>query len=131
MGIIVPEDRSLKQPVMGFCRNPECCDVAGVEFNFMIEHDHAACPKCGADREPMIGMLVLTHLLLPLKGGPIIGRGGIQFVIACDSQRAYTATATNLEAVTDNPKISNCPGCLSAIEKLNVKKPTGSSLVVT
>lgn len=116
MSITVPEDRSLKQPAVAFCRNPACRDRSDKEFNFVIEHNHPVCPKCGADREPMIGMLVLTHWLMPHPDGPIIGRGGIRYAIACDQHRAYLATATNMEAVTDNRSIVNCPGCLEVTE---------------
>jgi hypothetical protein len=129
--VVIPEDRSLKQPSMGFCRNPACRDRSDQEFTFVIEHDPVVCPKCGADQEPMIGMLVMTHLLIPDPAGPISGSGGLRYHIACDVRRAYLATATNLEAVTDNVKVANCPGCLAVARKLGVKRNTGQELVLT
>jgi hypothetical protein len=126
--VIVPQDRSLKQPAVGFCRNPKCRDRSDQEFTFTIKHDQPACPKCGANREPMIGMLVLTHLLIPTAAGPVLGVGGLRYAIACEAKRAYLATATNLEAVTDNPAIANCPGCIERAAKLKIKTPTGTQL---
>jgi hypothetical protein len=118
-GIKVPEDRTIHQPAAGFCRNPECRDDDR-EFRFTVENDRFACPKCGADRSPQVGLLVLTHLLLPHPQGPILGKAG-RWVIACDDERAYLATATNLEAATDNAKIANCPGCIAKAEQLGIK----------
>lgn len=127
-GIAVPQDRTLSQPVVGFCRNPLCIEKAGQEFRFKVEHDRFACPKCGADRAPMVGALVLTHLIIPAVGGPINGRGGTTHRLACDSTRAYLATATNLEAATDNAQVANCPGCLAEAEKLGMYHPTSRLL---
>lgn len=124
-GIVVPEDRVVNQPATGFCRNPKCREKSTEEFTFQVEHDRFACPKCGADSAPMVGLLVLTHLLVPEKGGPIKGKGGLTYRIGCDQKRAYLATVTNQEAATDNPKIANCPGCLAAAEKLGIKTATG------
>lgn len=128
--ITVPQDRSLKQPAMGFCRNPQCRERSDQEYRFIIEHDHCACPKCGANREPMIGLLVLTHLLIPSPDGPVIGGGGIRYEIACDARRAYLATATNMEAVTDNYRVANCPGCVERAKMLAIKQPLGEELVL-
>lgn len=130
MGVKVPEDRSLKQPVRGFCRNPECRDQENKEFQFTVEHDNFACPKCKANQQPMIGVLVLTHLLVPQDKGPITGSGGRQFAIACDTKRAYLATASNLEAVSDNPVVTNCQTCLELAGKLKIVKPLGQKLIV-
>ncbi len=129
-GIAVPGDRTLKQPVTGFCRNPQCREQSDREFTFTVEHDHFACPKCGADKAPMVGTLVLTHLLVPDPKGPVIGRGGIRWQIACDTKRAYLATATNLEAVTDQIGVVNCPGCLAVAEELGLRGATGRSLIL-
>lgn len=124
---MIPEDRTIKQPSKGFCRNPECRTEHG-EFQFEVVHEAFECPKCGANRQPMVGMLVMTHLILPKKGGPIRGVGGLQFYIACDDTRAYMATTSNLEAASDNPAMVNCPACVDAVKKLCVKKPTGANL---
>lgn len=126
MGVKVPKDRTINQPATGFCRNPECRED-GQEFNFQVEHDNFCCPKCGADRAPLIGVLVLTHLLVRHEQGPIIGKGGLRWAIACDEKRAYLATATNQEAATDNAEVANCPGCLQNAEKLGLIKPDGWS----
>ena len=122
MGGRVPEDRTVMQPAAGFCRNPECREN-GKEFEFVVENDHFACPKCGADRSPMIGLLVLTHLLVRDNAGPINGAGGLRWALACAQDRAYLATVTNKEAATDNVKIANCPGCLAVAEQRNLLKP--------
>lgn len=118
-GIKVPGDRTINQPAEGFCRNPECAEN-GKEFHFAVENDLFCCPKCGADRAPMVGLLVLTHLLVPHEKGPILGRNG-RWVLACDDARAYLATATNQEAATDNAKIANCPGCIAKAQALGIK----------
>lgn len=125
--IIVPEDRSDKQRPMAFCRNPACQERADLEFTFEVKHDRCACPKCGANKSPMVGLLTLTHLLVPIAQGkgPILGKGGLTYAIACDHKRAYLATMTNNEAATDQVKFANCPGCLEIAEKLGIKKPTG------
>jgi hypothetical protein len=112
-GVLVPADRTVNVPVVAFCRNPQCRDKSNEEFTFYVEHDNFCCPKCGADREPLVGVRVLTHLLIQHPAGPITGRGGLRFVIGCDDKRAYLATVTNLEAATDQPKIANCPKCLA------------------
>lgn len=117
-GVVVPGDRTLKVPVMGFCRNPQCRTKSNEEYHFYVDHDTFHCPKCRADSEPMVGVLVLTHLLIPHTSGPIIGKGGMRYVIGCDSERAYLATVTNLEAATDNHKIANCPQCLKRAKEI-------------
>lgn len=122
-GIAMPKDRTVKQPATGFCRNKHC-RIDGKEFQFPVEHDRFACPKCGADSKPMVGVLVLTHLLLPHEQGPLKGRSG-RWVIACDDQRAYLATATNQEAATDNAEVANCPGCLAKAIALGAVKVNG------
>ena len=112
----VPVDRTIKQPAEGFCRNPECAED-GKEFHFTVEHDLFSCPKCGANTSPMIGVLVLTHLLVRDESGPIIGAGGLRWALACSEDRAYLATATNQEAATDNLHLINCPGCVAGALK--------------
>ncbi|TWU22454.1 hypothetical protein Pla52o_35100 [Novipirellula galeiformis] len=128
-GIIVPEDRVLSQPVTGFCRNPRCREKSNQEFRFKVEHDLFSCPKCGANSAPMVGVMTLTHMLVPDPDGPVRGNGGVRYVIACDSKRAYLATVSNDEAVTDNPKVANCPGCLAKAESLLLIHPKGMSLI--
>lgn len=128
-GIAVPQDRTLKQPVKGFCRNPRCQEKSNQEFQFKVENDLFACPKCGADRPPTVGVLVLTHLIIPQKNGPIIGKGGTQHRLACDDTRAYLATATNLEAASDNPNVANCPDCIKEADRLNLRSATGRRLL--
>lgn len=114
----VPNDRTVYQPARAFCRNPQCREESNKEFEFDVTHDNFGCPKCGANKSPMVGLLVLTHLLIPNPAGPIIGSGGRRFALGCDQKRAYLATVTNLEAATDNPEIANCPGCLDRAKSL-------------
>jgi len=125
--IIMPNDRSTKHPAKGYCRNP-ACQVEGQReelFTFPIEHAHVACPKCGATMAPMVGVYVLTHLLLRIKGGPIRGASGLQYALACDSERAMLATATNLEAASGDVNVVNCPICLENARKLGIKLRDG------
>lgn len=124
----VPNDRTIKQPAAGFCRNPECREKSDEEFQFVVEHDHFACPKCGANSLPMVGVLVLTHLMIRNEAGPIVGHGGLRWALGCDQVRAYLATTTNQEAATDNPKLANCPGCLDRAASLGIKTHAGWAL---
>lgn len=118
----VPRDRDMMQPVVGFCRNPKCREESHQEFQFFVENDHFECPKCGADSAPLVGVLTLTHLLVPHTIGPVKGSGGRRFVIACDDKRAYLATISNLEAATDNPRVANCPTCLQRAKTVGLTK---------
>ena len=124
-GIVMPQDRVVKQPAEGFCRNPECRERSDQEYRFRVEHDRFSCPKCGANSPPMVGVMVLTHLLVRHSEGHVLGSGGLRYRIACDSRRAYLATVTNQEAATDDPGVVNCPGCLAAAESLGVKASQG------
>lgn len=125
--IVMPNDRSTKHPAKGFCRNPKCQEPDQREelFTFPIEHAHVSCPKCGATTSPMVGVYVLTHLVIPVQGGPLRAKGGISYAIACDSERAYLATQTNLEAATDDVNCVNCPACLENARKLGIKLQDG------
>jgi len=73
----------------------------------------------------MVGVYVLTHLLLPMRGGPIRGAGGLCYVFACDDQRAYLATMTNLEAASGDVNVINCPICKANAAKLGIKLADG------
>ncbi len=117
----VPVDRTEKQPVIAICRNPECRED-GKQFEFFVTDDHFCCPKCGANREPMLALKVLIHLLVPHPQGPIQGQGGKKFVIACDDRRAYLATVTNKEAATGSPLLANCPTCIERAKQIGVIK---------
>lgn len=117
-GVKVPNDRTTKQPVKAFCRNPACREKSGELFTFYVRNDRFCCPKCKADRSPIVGLWSLTHLLLPHPLGPIRGNGGKRFVIACDNKRAYLATATNQESATGDPEVANCPGCLECAKQI-------------
>lgn len=114
-GIAIPHDRTTKQQVMGYCLNPECKPNPQTNqyFTFEVEHDRFACPKCGAYKQPYVGVQVLTHWLVQDPKGPIEGDGGLRWRIACDNDRAYLATFTNLEAATRAVEVANCPGCLT------------------
>ena len=127
--IKVPGDRTPLQRPMGYCRNPDCRE-SGTQFEFEVKHDPIECPKCRATLAPMVGLLQLIHLLIPDLRGPVRGSGGLRYAIACRTKRAYLATATNQEAATDQIQIANCPGCVEAARRLNVKKPLGQSLVI-
>lgn len=129
-GIVIPEDRTTKQPVIGRCYNPACKERSDAEgFEFQTEHDLFACPKCGANKQPVVFLLVLTHLLIPDQAnGPIVGQGGLQYRLGCDSKRAYLATVTNQEAASGDKSVVNCPGCLAEASKLRVPAVAGHAI---
>ena len=113
--IIIPGDRTTKQPARGYCLNPECRETSDASrFEFEVTNGEVVCPKCGANEAPTVGLLVLIHLLVPDKNGPIKGMNG-RYRLACDSKRAYLATGTNQEAATGDVRHANCPGCLEAV----------------
>lgn len=118
--VVMPRDRTNKQPARGFCRNPQCREEAQADFTFEIRHAHVACPKCGANRSPMVGVFVITHLLLPVKGGPLRGSDGRSYALVCDDKRAYTATHSNLEAASGDIEVVNCPQCVDNAKKLGI-----------
>lgn len=118
-GITIPRDRTTRQPVRGYCLNPACLeDSADSRYEFCVEHDKFACPKCGCDTPPRVGVLVLTHLLMDDPQGRIRGSGGARYRMACDPKRAHLATESNLEAATGDAYVANCPGCLVEYERL-------------
>lgn len=120
-GIIIPGDRSVKQQSFGVCMNPACREVSTDErFTFPVEHDHFACPKCGANKSPTVNLLALIHFLIPDRQGPIEGMGGLRYRLGCDEKRAYLATTTNQEAATGELAAANCVGCLAEAKKLNI-----------
>ena len=128
-GIVIPSDRTTRQPARGYCLNPECLeDSTASRFEFDVEDDRFCCPKCGGREKPMVGLLVLTHLLVRSPEGPIRGATG-RFKLACHHSRAYLATITNMEAATGDPRIANCPGCMEAARKLGIKIPSGMELL--
>ena len=129
-GIIIPGDRTTKQPVLGYCLNKACREPGQSEFEFITEHDHFACPKCGSTDKSTVGVKVLIHLMLPDRNGPIEGSRGAKYILGCDSRRAYLATFTNLEAATGDPTVANCPGCLAEALRRNQLGPQGEELIV-
>lgn len=130
-GIVIPHDRTSKQPCAGCCMNPACKENSDDErFVFMADHDHFACPKCGADRAPTVGLLSLVHFLIPDRKGHIVGMGGLRYQLGCDDTRAYLATVTNEEAATGELSIVNCPGCLAEASKRNLTR-FGQAIVPT
>lgn len=113
----VPVDRSSKQPARGYCFNPACREKpedSRYEFDIGPD-DKLCCDKCGSDSPLMVGLLVLVHLLILDRDGPILGSGGLRYRFACDKQRSHLATATNMEAATGDPGSANCQGCLEAL----------------
>lgn len=136
--VIIPADRTDKQPAKAFCRNPECiadaisreeAEIGAKRFEFAVEHERVSCPKCGATEAPMIGMLSLVHFLHRNPKGLIAGMGGLRYQLACDEKRFTLATLTNDEAATDQLIAVNCPGCLKAAAEKKLKDKQG--LVVT
>ena len=129
-GILIPRDRTTRQQARGYCLNPECReDSDQYRFEFDVEHDKFCCPKCGNDRPPGVGLLVLTHLLIRDRKGPIHGDMGQSYRLACHKDRAYLATVSNLEAATGDPQFCNCPGCLKVATEMKLTIPQGVELV--
>lgn len=111
-GIIIPGDRTKKQPVRAYCMNPECRETSTDErFEFDVENDKFACPKCGNDHPSSVGVLALVHFLVKDPKGPIRGGEG-RYRLACDAARVVLATNTNREAASGMFEAVNCPGCL-------------------
>ena len=71
----------------------------------------------------MVGLYTLTHLLIPIIDGPILGAGGRRYALACDADRAYIATHTNEEAATGDIQFVNCDQCLENAKKLSIPRP--------
>lgn len=128
--IIIPKDRTQKQPLVAFCRNVQCLDSSDAKrFEFEVEHDPVTCPKCGATEAPMLGVLALIHFLHRNDKGLIVGVGGVRYQVACDEKRAYLTTGNDNEAATDQLSAANCPACLKAAAEKKLKDKQG--LVVT
>lgn len=119
-GIAIPEERTHKQRNYAFCANPECVED-GHEFRFEIENTLMPCPKCGATKPPMVGMLAKTHLLVRDRKGHIEGASGLRYRIACDTEnkRHRISTLTNHELATGDRTICNCIDCLTEANRIN------------
>jgi len=131
MAIIIPNDRTQKQPVACFCRNPECLEKSTDEhFAFQTDKTPIVCPKCGACESPMVGMFALVHFLVRDKTGkgPIVGYGGLRYTFACSATRAHLASNTNQEAATGDFNHVNCPGCQKAAVEQKLVKIVGWQL---
>ena len=101
----------------------------GQKFSlFEIEQTLLPCPKCGATRAPMVGMLAKTHLLLRDKKGNFEGASGLRYRIGCDpeNKRTVISTTENHELATGDRQIANCIDCLAQADKHNVGWQTGS-----
>lgn len=128
--IAVPEDRTTAHPVVAFCMNQECVehDERGTpkeRFTFEVSSGEVACPKCGANEGPLVGLLTLVHVLLRDNNGPVWGMGGLRYKLACDPKRRTLATPTNLEAATGDIRAANCPGCLAYCAEHGITKFQG------
>jgi rubredoxin len=107
--------RTVKQPVVFRCPNPECNDSPLTKSYFEFESDEPICPKCGVG-PPYVQPRVLIHLMVKDKKGRIEGQYGQRYAIACDRRRDYIATPDNSEAASGDPIAVNCPGCLASPE---------------
>jgi hypothetical protein len=130
-GIVIPNERSIKQRNFAFCRNPECAEE-GCEFRFEVEHTLNPCPKCGADRAPFVGMLAKIHLLVRDRKGPLVCAGGLRYRMACDTEykRGSISTTENHELGSGAREVCNCVDCLVQADKINVGEYTGSRFMV-
>jgi hypothetical protein len=116
-GIAIPSERSIKQRQYAYCANPQCA-VGGKEFTFEVEHSYFCCPKCGANKPPLVGMLAKIHLMVQDRNGTFEGIGGLRYRIACDTahQREHVSTLTNHEMGTADRTVCNCQDCLAATD---------------
>lgn len=128
-GIVIPETRSRKQRNFAFCCNPECSEM-GLEFRFEIQDTLVPCPKCGATKAPLVGMLAKTHLIVRDKRGQLEGAGGLRYRLACDTEnkRGSISTIHNHELATGDRTIANCLDCLVQADRENVGLTTGNAL---
>lgn len=131
-GIVIPETRSHKQRNFAFCSNPECAEN-GLEFRFEIQDTLMPCPKCGACRAPMVGILAKTHYLVRDKLGHLEGASGLRYRIACDveNKRYSISTPENHELATGDRQTANCLDCLIEADKKNIGLYTGSRMLRT
>lgn len=127
-GIAIPRDRTIKQQSKGYCLNPDCRPEGARRFEYPVNNDLFACPKCGANAPPTVGLLVMTHMLIADAQGPIQGAHGKRYRIACASSRAYLATVTNQEAAVGEPALVDCIGCLAEMERLKLNTIQGFKL---
>lgn len=129
---MVPRDRSSKQQPRGYCFNPACREKSeDGRYEFNVTGDKIRCDKCGSDSPVLVGLLVLIHLLILDRDGPILGSGGLRYKFACDHKRSHLATPTNMEAATGDVTAANCPGCLKALRDDDLKHNQGAALTVT
>jgi len=77
-----------------------------------FEADKPLCPKCGAS-EPAVIELTPVHFLYGDPMGPIEGRNGLRYKVACQPGREVLATHVgDTYAATGDPRAVTCPSCL-------------------
>ena len=116
-GIAIPDERTIKQRNFAYCQNPACAE-GGKEFTFEVEHSYFCCPKCGANKPPLVGMIAKIHLMIPDRLGEFEGIGGLRYRIACDTKnkRGHISTVKNHEMGTGDKSVCNCVDCMAAAE---------------
>lgn len=107
------DNRTLKQPVVWRCPNPECF-ILSTDRYYEFVSEYAECPKCGC-KEPHVQQRTLIHLLVRDDKGPIVGMYGMRYKLLCDERRAYLATIGNNEGATGDAAAANCAGCLKLL----------------
>jgi hypothetical protein len=81
----------------------------GVYHEF--ESDRPRCPKCGAG-EPAVLELTDVHFLAADPTGPIEGKNGLRFRVACQPTRdALALHTTDTYAASGDPRAVTCPSC--------------------
>lgn len=111
-------NQTTKQPVRWQCQNDDCKlrNCYGVLVNFTFEADEPICPKCTARGYPTVQKVILVHLLVRDRLGPIQGATS-RYSLACDPKRDYITHPTNGEAATGEIPPVNCPGCMKVIKE--------------
>jgi hypothetical protein len=78
-----------------------------------FEADKPLCPKCGAG-EPAVLQLVGVHFLYGDRMGPIEGRHGLRYRVACEPSREILAAhLADDYAASGDPRAVTCPSCLT------------------
>ena len=102
--MLVPENRTVAQPVVAICRNTNC---KLTDFYVSDRSKHVTCPGCGNNKAIAIQQLI--HVLVPDRAGKIQGGSGGMYSVECDPDLTVMG---DLETLTGSIEAANCPQCL-------------------
>lgn len=76
-----------------------------------FEGNEARCPKCGAG-DPAVQLLVDVHFVVEDVAGPIEGKNGIRYRVACQPKRDGLALhRTDTYTASGDPRATTCRSC--------------------